>query len=181
MASAAKGYLNLKWKRAQCVWEKTTNSPDTSMKWSREMIIIIHTYVYACWKERNKIIHGNTEKSERHIKREALKAKIVTLYNKGRANLTLREKRYFKVPIDQRVKRSTESLTLWIAIVQSIFKRKGAATQQTLDTWTKGDGHNPSKIGNYNLMEISDTRSIVRERDKSKDKTTVQDREEWIT
>ena len=44
-------------------------------------------------------------------------------------------KNYFKVPLEIRLKKGNESLTLWIQIVESIFKRKGAARQEKLDNW----------------------------------------------
>ena len=57
------------------------------------------------------------------------------LYRRGRANLTLKEKNYFKLPVEQRIKRGTDSLQLWIKIVESIFQKRGMARQVTMDDW----------------------------------------------
>ena len=42
---------------------------------------------------------------------------------------------YFKLPIEQRMKKGVESLQLWIKIVDSIFRKRGAARQEKIDKW----------------------------------------------
>lgn len=92
-------------------------------------------YVYDCWKARNEIIHGKTEKSEHVLKKAELQHKVAALYKKGRANLSLHEKSYFKLPVEQRQKKGVQSLSLWLQIVECIFKHKGAAQQEETDEW----------------------------------------------
>ena len=103
--------------------------------WNRELIIAIHTYVYTCWKIRNDVIHGKSDKSKKETERRDLQLKIIQLYDKGRANLTLKEMNYFKLPVEQRIKKGNESLRLWILIVENIFTKRGVARQETMDQW----------------------------------------------
>ena len=135
MMSVTKGYLIFEWKHIQQKWEKSSGTKRSKYQWGKEVVIATHTYVYDCWKVRNDIIHGKTEKSQKAIKKAELQNKVVQLYSKGRANLSLREKNYFNVPLGIRLKKGTESLSLWIQIVESIFRRKGAARQEKLDVW----------------------------------------------
>ena len=135
MMSVTKGYLIFEWRHIQWKWEKSSGKIRSKYQWGKEVVIATHTYVYDCWKLQNDIIHGKTEKSQKALKKAELQNKVVQLYSKGRANLSLREKNYFKVPLEIRLKKGTESLSLWIQIVESIFRRKGAARQEKLDTW----------------------------------------------
>ena len=98
------------------------------------MVYSLHTYVYEIWKSRNKIVHGKTEKSQKQLKQANLQAKVAQLYSKGRVNLTVKENSYFKLPLEQRQKRGIDSLSLWIQIVEFIFKKKGAARQEKIHT-----------------------------------------------
>ena len=59
----------------------------------------------------------------------------MTLYGHGQANLTLKEKNYFKLPVEQRINLGTDSLRLWIKIVEGIFRTRGAARQEKINTW----------------------------------------------
>ena len=133
--SVTKGYLIYEWEDIQQYWVKTSCGPHNKYYWGKEVIIAIHTYVYDCWKARNDILHGKTEKSQKAQKKLELQHKVRVLYSKGRANLTLREKNYFKMPLEIRLKKGNDSLILWIQIVESIFKRKGIARQEKLDNW----------------------------------------------
>ena len=130
-----KGYLVNEWVNLQQLWEKSTNSASNKYDWNREAIVSLHTYAYEMWKMRNSIVHGKTEKSQRAIKKAQLQSKVAQLYQKGQANLTLKEKNYFKLPVEQRQQRGIESLSLWIRIVENIFQKWGAARQETLNDW----------------------------------------------
>ena len=49
-----------------------------------------------------------------------------------------RELGYFKLPLEQRIHKGTESMTLWIHLVEATFKLRGQARQEKLDTWLTG-------------------------------------------
>ena len=72
----------------------------------------IHTYVYECWKICKNIIDGNTDKSKIGRIKLELQQKVTTLYQKGQAILSLYEKNYFELPLEQHQKEGVESLTL---------------------------------------------------------------------
>ena len=131
----AKGYMVQEWKDLQSTWESTTNAANSKYNWGRETIISIHSYVYGSWKLRSDVVHGKSEKSKRAKKKQVLQDRVKSLYKRGRANLTLQEKNYFKLPVEQRIKKGTDSLQLWIKIVEGIFQKRGAARQETLDKW----------------------------------------------
>ena len=40
--------------------------------------------------------------------------------------------------LEQRLRKGTESLALWITIVEAIFRKRGQARQETIDTWLTG-------------------------------------------
>ena len=130
-----KGYLVTEWSHLQQLWEKAAIITSSKYEWSKEVIVSLHTYTYEMWKIRNGIIHGKTEKSQKAIKKAQLQQRVAQLYQKGRANLTLKEKNYFKLPVEQRQQRGVESLSLWIRIVENIFQQRGVARQETLDEW----------------------------------------------
>ena len=133
--SISKGYWYKGWNDVQNMWEQQCSISHQKYHWGKETLTAIHSYVYSCWKERNDIIHGKSEKSKQHLKKADIKKRINHLYNLGRANLNEREKNYFKLPVEQRVKRGIEANMLWIVMVDSFFKAKGAARQESMDTW----------------------------------------------
>ena len=59
----------------------------------------------------------------------------MSLYQRGRANLTTRELKYFQLPVEKQIKRGVVAMELWIAVVEAIFRKRGQATQVKLDTW----------------------------------------------
>ena len=50
-----------------------------------------------------------------------LQARIASLYDRGRANLTRNELRYFQLPLEQRQQKGIENMMLWVTMVESIF------------------------------------------------------------
>ena len=98
-------------------------------------ITIVHTYSYVVWKARNDILHKDTVKSQKVLRKQKLQDRVTYLYNRGRANLTPKELRYFKLPLDQRLKKGIESMKLQVKLVEAIFKQRGQARQEQIDTW----------------------------------------------
>ena len=109
------------------------------------------------WKVRNSIVHGKSEKSNKAIKKAQLQEKVAQLYNKGRANLTLKEKNYFKLPMEQRQQRGIESLSLWIRLVENVFQKRGAARQDTLDDWINVFDETPQDL---TLPKVKNRKSV---------------------
>ena len=109
--------------------------------WGKEVVCSLHIYLYETWKLQNEIVHRKSKKSQKHLKQIQLQERVADLYQKGRANLSLKEKSYFKLPLEQQQKRDINLLSLWIQIVECIFKNKGAARQETIDNWLTQSNH----------------------------------------
>ena len=99
------------------------------------MITSLHSYTYSVWKSRNDILHKDSEKSLKVLRRQKLQTRTADLYKRGRANLTIQELNHFKLHLEQRLRKGTESLTIWIKLIEVIFKRRGQARQEKMDTW----------------------------------------------
>ena len=110
----------------------------TKKPWMKHIIIALHTYAYSLWKCRNDVLHKKSTKESRKSKREKLQQRVADLYDRGRANLTPKELNYFKVPVAIRQKKGLESMALWIQLVEAIFKRRGQARQELMDSWRTG-------------------------------------------
>lgn len=104
----------------------------------KKTIIFMHNYSYSVWKLRNDILHNDKEKSKTAVKKICMQERIADLYSRGWANLTHYELRYFKLPLEQQQRKGIESMSLWITMVESIFRKRGRATQVKLDTWLTG-------------------------------------------
>ena len=42
------------------------------------------------------------------------------------------------MPVEQRQKKGIESMTLWVTMLEAIFRKKGQAWQIKIDTWLTG-------------------------------------------
>ena len=69
------------------------------------------------------------------MKRIQLQQRIESLYKRGRANLTRKEHNYFKLPLEIRQRKGLENMALWIKMVEAIFKKRGQARQEIVDSW----------------------------------------------
>ena len=137
--SMAKGYLVKQWLRVHYEWGvSTTTNPYTPSQWAKRTIEALHSYTFLTWKERNDILHKDKVKSKTAVKRSQLQQRIDSLYKRGRANLTLKEKRYFYLPVEQRQRKGIDHMTLWIQIVEAIFRKRGQARQEKIDSWLTG-------------------------------------------
>lgn len=69
------------------------------------------TYTYEILMQSidsNVIVHGKSQKSKCENKRLQLQEWVRDLYGHGQVNLSPKEKVYFKLPVDQRVKKGTQ-------------------------------------------------------------------------
>ena len=135
--SVPKGYLVQSWESAQDTWQRSTNTSNklSHEQWMKKLIVAIHTYTYSLWKARNDVLHKDKVKSKTALKRSKLQARIASLYDRGRANLTHNELKYFKLPVEQRQKKGVENMMLWITMVETIFRKRGEARQMHIDSW----------------------------------------------
>ena len=134
--SLPKGYLHKSWFLAQLKWtDATTRQIQT---WTINVITALHTYTISVWKLRNDILHKDAVKSKKARQRIELQQRVESLYKRGRANLTTKEKTYFALPVEQRQRKGIESMMLWIKLVEAIFRNRGQATQVKIDEWLTG-------------------------------------------
>lgn len=133
--SLLKGHIVKAWGIMQAEWERTTHQQSTKNIWPKKFVSIIHTYTYGCWKARNEELHNKEEGVLQYHKKLKLQQKIKELYKKGRDNLTDKEKRYFKLPVEQRIKKGVVSMSLWVQIVEILFRKRGETTQEKIDQW----------------------------------------------
>ena len=92
--SLPKGYLVTNWQQVQVLWQSSTNDKTkvTILQWMKNVIVGLHTFSYSMWKVRNDVLHKDKVKSKKAMKRSRLQTQIASLYGKGRANLTQKEK-----------------------------------------------------------------------------------------
>ena len=122
--SLFKGHVVKGWRHLQEEWEKATQQPNTVEKWIKNVITALHTYTYACWKTRNEVVHQKGEnKGTIYSKEQRLYERVSDLYKQGRANLNEREKSYFKLPVEQRLKKGVVAMELWVQVVEIIFRK----------------------------------------------------------
>ena len=134
--SLPKGYILHRWEEIQLKWLLSSHTNTRSIhSWTPHIIRALHTYSYSLWKERNEYLHKKNEKPKREKRKQQLQERIASLYSRGRANLTDKEKKYFKLPLEIRQKKGLENMALWIKIVEAIFRRRGQARQELIDSW----------------------------------------------
>ena len=137
--SIAKGYLVKQWLSVHYEWGvSTATNSYTPSQWAKRTIEAVHLYTFLTWKERNDILHKDKVKSKTAVKRLNLQQRIDTLYRRVRANLTQKEKKYFYLLVEQRQRKGIDHMTLWIQIVEAIFRKRGRARQEKIDSWLTG-------------------------------------------
>ena len=134
--SLIKGYMVHEWVEAQRQWQATGSYQQG--QWTSNVIKALHTYAFSMWKSRNDILHNDKVKSVKARKRGALQDRIDELYKRVRTNLKDSEKRYFHLPVEQRKMKGIEAMTLWIELVEAIFRKRGQAHQTNIDDWLTG-------------------------------------------
>ena len=122
-------------KEIQEQWDVKHKATTYKEDWGKVLVGAIHTYTYSCWKDRNDAVHMRETGSKIRTKKQKQQERVVDLYGRGRDNLTIKERKYFKLPVEQRIKKGVTSMELWINIVEIIFKRRGETRQEKLDSW----------------------------------------------
>lgn len=105
------------------------------MSWSKNLTITLHTYSYSVWKAHNDVLHKDAKRTKYELPKQNLQDRIADLYTRGRGNLTPKELVYFKLLLEQRQRKWIEAMSLWIKLVEAIFRKRGEAHQQKLDEW----------------------------------------------
>ena len=118
------------WYSIQKMWALQQNiDKSKTIQWLEKAIKMFHTYSYMVWKSRNNIHHQHKTKSQTVWKKIHLQERIATLYK--RKNISSYQWNKGK-------KKGTESMVLWIKLVEAIFGRKEQVRQETIDIWMTG-------------------------------------------
>ena len=127
--SLAKGFMSTHWKYAQGWYENDTD------EWSIKIIAFIQDYTYSVWKIRNEFVHGTNICESRQAKRSRLCQRVKEIYAMNRGQLSLSDKKIFKVPLSLRIKSGITSLEIWIDMASKILQKNGTHKQTTLHSW----------------------------------------------
>ena len=92
--SIPKGYRCNGWTEVQNMWETQSLHSKKKCHWGKESLTAVPSYIHSCWKLRNDIIHGNSEKSKSQIKQETIIHAIEHLHTLKRAKFNDREKKF---------------------------------------------------------------------------------------
>ena len=129
--SLEKGFISKQWHKAQRLWNKEKKT----QHWNRNIIQLLQHYTLEIKKERNQRIHGKTSQQERIMKQSNLQKRIQELYTYDRKLLILQERKLFKLPLSQRLKHSTDKMTLWIDMAEYAFQTKVQIEERKTIHW----------------------------------------------
>ena len=73
--SLPQGYIHKTWESIQQRWLQQTNNTLNLPKWNKQSVVILHTYTYAVWKDRNDILHDDKVKSKKAINKLQLQSR----------------------------------------------------------------------------------------------------------
>lgn len=135
--SLERGFLSKNWQRAQEIHTSGRIQKYKQAQWGAKLTKHILLYTYEIWQKRNEYIHGKTMKESMESKRILLKKEVKKMYERDRKNLTEKEKRYFKLPMNQRQKNGLEGMKLWLKLTEAAFNRADNDSQKKLTRWIK--------------------------------------------
>ena len=137
------------WKAQQIFWkeERIVVTKRLQNTWQRHFILSLLEYTRSNWMRRNEFLHGSQTEDTRKKTRERVKTKVKELYDSWGGTGTREEQKLFRVPLQQRLKRSTQNLEIWIDMAESSLRRhREKQIQLTMDEWLgsqTGDPHYP--------------------------------------
>ena len=130
-----KGFISSRWAKAQQLWEQLHPSRTKNNMWERNLVILLQQYTLSIWDKRNKLLHGETKKENKEIRLHKCRDKVRTLYKYPRQELTIKERRYFNLPLRYRLKGSISAMELWIEVVETIYRKKEQSEQGKITNW----------------------------------------------
>ena len=134
LKALAKGLVTRKWATVQQMWCSTAGYRYDGQKWPKVLIMSLQTYTRAMWIHRNTILHGKTIIENNEILKYKCKMRIKELYKRSRLNLTLEDKKLFKLPLQYRMKGTAEGMLLWIERAEMVFQHKDQDKDNNLNT-----------------------------------------------
>ena len=115
--SYIQGFWHNKWRLVQDRHISMLKQTYCFDQWSTSVLFALLTYIYKCWKLRNKQIHDPLDGNEHTW---FIHHQVCQLYlDPDRYLYQTREKRHlFSTPIHKKLKYSNASLELWIDLVE---------------------------------------------------------------
>ena len=135
------GYWHIQWKEVQDMHIRARKESYQFDQWITSVLHALLTYLYDCWKIRNKAIHNPNEDEDRtHM----LHHRVRALYlDPDRFLYSTREKRrLFSAPLQKKLKQSNASLESWIDLVEARLRLdREEHARRTLTRWLEKDKH----------------------------------------
>ena len=176
--SLEKGFLSIHWGIAQTIWIQACGGTKVKQQqhWCRDVIMYIQGYSYEIWKARNEVLHGASEKESNIIKAQKCKDRIKQLYQMPRTNLTLEDKKIFKLPMLYRQKLSINSMRQWIELCELVFQKSMERENRKKLQWYFPHGE-AKRISNNGTIRI--IQGEQEERQKKQYRQTTINRQCW--
>ena len=136
-SSLEKGFTSKYWEKAQREWIKSHQGCKKykQINWGRDLVIALQTYTFDMWKIRNEILHGNTKEEGMEKKKQQCKERITQLYKMSRKDLSLEDKKYFRMPLQFRLKMGYSGMRQWIELAEHIFQRRMNTNEKKKLSW----------------------------------------------
>jgi hypothetical protein len=118
----------------------------TGNVWASRFIGLLYDYADDIWKHRNGIVHGTKIKESRQVRLARLQQKVKEYYDKPRTFLTRKEKKFFTLPVTQRLKTGTYRLKIWLEVVDHIYfddkeQRTQGTSRSVMKNWLYNTGN----------------------------------------
>ena len=133
-----KGFIVKSWETTQREWCRESGSRHDPNKWSRKLVILLHTFSKSLWKARNQVLHGSDNSESIEIRKARCKERIKILYKSNRRHLMSDDRKLFNMPLQYRQKGSIAGMTLWIERAEMAFQqalKKEEMKQKSMITW----------------------------------------------
>jgi hypothetical protein len=104
-----RGYVSIHW----CNQTTEMKTRRSKVKWFDRLTDTALSLITTIWKKRNEMVHGKTILEQRQKAREAVLEKVRIIYREN-PKLAPRYAAIYEVPLERRLKRSTNTLTTWI-------------------------------------------------------------------
>ena len=109
------GYISCKW--STCYHQTNSKRSQSPTSWSHGFLRSIMDLLVNIWTNRNQVIHGKNAEENRMKAREATIQKVKNMYQNP-PKLAPRFSPITIIPLEQRIKRSTQQLKDWMTRVE---------------------------------------------------------------
>jgi len=126
-----KGFISTKWEDAYHLL-KDRSAPTFPISWPRFLTTTVLHTLHSIWCDRNKIIHGTSQKEKLHLERLRIVQQVQALYNDPPV-LHRRFRPITQVPLSRRIQASTITLRRWVLRVKHQVEVSARLHSQSTD------------------------------------------------